>query len=114
MKEPDRAPVVFGVMPYTRIGCGYQDGVFRNVRASGGTSDGGINDWRMSIGLGIDARASFFQRLLAGVGVGFEYWSSNRPDGTTRDGNGVIIEEDDRLRFRGTDWWLRASIGFKF
>lgn len=114
MKVPDKAPVVVGIMPYTRIGFGYQDGVFRNIPTSEGTSTGDINDWRMSIGLGVDARVSFFQRLLAGVGIGFEYWSSARPDGTTRDANGMIVEENDQLRFRGTDWWVRAGIGFKF
>lgn len=114
MKQPDKAPVVVGIMPYTRIGAAYQDGVFRNIQTDEGTITGDISDWRGSIGLGVDLRASFFQRLLAGVGIGFEYWGSARPNGTTRDSNGIVIDDDDRQRFRGTDWWVRASIGFKF
>lgn len=107
----------FGLTPYARFGLGFTDGDFRNIdvnlAGAPGTSSGDLGDIRFDFGVGLEARAVVGQTMFLGVGAGMHWWTTTDGSvGTTRDGGGFIVVEDDEFDFRGSEGFVSATVGF--
>ena len=105
-----------GVMPFFRLGMGFNDGDFRNVdvNLSDGPalSSGSLGNLRFDFSLGAEARAVINRVLFVGLGAGLNWWTTaSGAVGTTQ---GTIIIFDDYLDFHGKEAFFRASVGFFF
>jgi hypothetical protein len=114
MKNPDKRDFTVGLMPYTRLGFGWQDGTFRNVPTAKGFSTGDVNPERGEVTFGLDLRATLHDSLMVAAGPALNLWYASSADAVTRDQTGVIVEEEDRLDFDGNEVVFRVSVGFKF
>jgi hypothetical protein len=114
LEDPKDADFKLGLMPYGRFGGAFQDGTFKDVPESSNFASGDMDELRGEFTLGLDLRTEINNKYLAAVGVGFSYWFSSHPDAEIKDRTGVVVDDSDRLRFSGTDLFIRASVGFKF
>lgn len=114
MKNPQERDLAVGLMPYLRLGVGWQNGTFENIPTSKGFSTGDVDYERGEVSFGLDLRATMYDSLMVAVGPVYNLWYSSSTDAVTRDGIGAIVEEEDSLSFDGNELSFRASIGFKF
>jgi hypothetical protein len=104
-----------GLLPYARIGVGFQGGTFTNIPSDVGFSTGSFDGYKGEITIGMDAHVMILRKLRLALGGGFSWWSSTDQSAVTRDTpGGTIIDRFDDLSFRGNDIFIRASVGFKF
>ena len=107
-----------GFAPYARFALGLSDGDFRDIDANlpgggVGTTSGELGELRFDFGVGVDVRAVVGRSMFFGVGTGLNWWTTTDGSfGTTRDGGGIIVVEDDEFDFRGSEGYVRATVGF--
>ncbi len=106
-----------GIAPYARFGMGFSDGDFKNIdvnfAGAPGTSSGELGELRFDFGLGVEARAVIGRTMYFGIGAGMNWWTTTDGSvGTTRDGGGFVVVQDDEFDFRGSDAFVRATVGF--
>lgn len=118
MPRADERPFNVALMPFARIGIGFNDGGFSNVPVPGPQPDtyssGTIGSGRVELSIGAEARLVLLRRITVGIGAGFLYWDTFDVSAAVLGGAGVVIIRDSPLSFRGTDVFARITVGFIF
>ncbi len=108
-----------GLVPFVRFGIGLSDGDFRNIDVNlpgeVGSSSGELGEYRYDFGLGAEVRALIGRTFYFGLGAGYNWWTTaDGSAGTTRNGVDIIVIQDDKFDFKGSEGYLRATVGFYF
>lgn len=118
MKNADERKFNLGFLPYFRLAMGFGDGDFRNIDVDlplgTGTASGDFDDLRFDLGVGVEARAVIARTFFAGVGVGYNWWTTAEGAAGTTSSGGVVIIVDDQFDFHGDEAYIRFSAGFFF
>ncbi|MFW5846331.1 MAG: hypothetical protein ACOCXJ_08900 [Planctomycetota bacterium] len=103
-----------GIMPYGRLGWGNQDAYFDGIPYDPDFADGIIDDERLELGVGLDARLTIGRHVQFTAGVGAQKWLSDETPARRVDADGETIDILQPLNFDGTDTWLRIGLGVQF
>jgi len=118
LPNADERKVNLGFLPYFRLAMGFGDGDFRNIEVDlpggVGTASGDMGDLRFDIGAGVEARLVVARTFFAGVGVGYNWWTTAEGAAGTTSQGGTVIIVDDEFDFGGDEAYLRVSAGFFF
>jgi hypothetical protein len=118
LPNADQRKVNLGFLPYFRLAMGFGDGDFRNIEVDlpggVGTASGDMGDLRFDIGAGVEARLVVARTFFAGIGVGYNWWTTAEGAAGTTSQGGTVIIVDDEFDFGGDEAYLRVSAGFFF
>jgi len=112
--EPDDRKARLTLMPFSRLGVGFENGKFKNYPVDDGFTSGDLDRARLEGALGFDARLEMGDRLVFSIGTGADGWISGRVKGETRDGMGALVDSGDRLSYYGWDLFVRAGLSVDF
>ena len=115
MEKADKHPINFPIVPFFRVGLGFNQGDYKNVPTGDDLfMSGDLDGLRFEIAGGVDVRLIIAQRIMLGIGAGVCYWNSFNVGGVTRNGVGVIVIGDDKAGFEGLDVFARLTLGLLF
>lgn len=118
LPNADQKKLNIGILPYFRLAMGFGDGDFRNIEVDlpggVGTASGDMGDLRFDIGAGVEARIVVARTFFAGVGVGYNWWTTAEGAAGTTSQGGTVIIVDDEFDFGGDEAYFRVSAGFFF
>jgi len=115
LEKADTRAINIPVVPFLRIGMGFNDGNYKNVpNGEDLFISGDIDSLRFEIAGGVDVRMIIGRRVMVGIGAGVCYWNSFNVDGVTRNGVGVIVISNDDVDFEGLDAFARLTVGILF
>lgn len=115
LEKADTRAINIPVVPFLRIGMGFNDGKYENVpKGDDLFISGDIDSLRFEIAGGVDVRMIIGRRVMVGIGAGVCYWNSLDVNGVTRNGVGVIVISDDEADFEGLDAFARLTVGILF
>lgn len=107
------APLKLSVMPYGRLGVGFQDLTVEQADiGDSDLADDDISPYRFELALGADLRAVLADRISVGFGPQLLFWRSR--DVVVATINEDDVEFDQTITFRGTDIWMRLALGIVF
>jgi hypothetical protein len=102
------------LVPWTRIGMGFQDGSVNGLRPSADLEmEGDVGDLRFELALGVDAAMFIGEKLMVTGGVGFQLWTSSRATYVTLDENDDVVVEED-IELDGNEVLVRLGAGVLF
>jgi hypothetical protein len=113
-EAPDDRKARLTLMPFSRLGVGFENGEFKNYPVDDGFTSGDLDRARLEGALGFDARLEVGDRLAFSIGTGADGWISGRVKGETRDGMGVLVDSGDGLSYYGWDLFVRAGLTVRF
>ncbi|UCG48225.1 MAG: hypothetical protein JSU94_00305 [Phycisphaerales bacterium] len=109
----DNQPFNLALMPFARIGVGFNWGDFSNIPALGRFYSGDLGDVRFEVSGGVEARLLIARLLMVGIGAGVGYWNSFDVDAVIIGQGGAIIGFRS-VPYDGLDAFLRLTIGVVF
>ena len=113
--DPESRPINIPIVPFLRVGFGYNDGDFKNVPNGHDVFfTGNIDGLRVEAAAGVDVRVIIGRRVSFGVGTGINYWNAFEINGTARNGVGIIVIGHDHADFEGFEIFARLSVGLLF
>ena len=106
--------LLISLMPYSRLGVGWQHGDFQNLPVDGGTTSGDFDRERFEGQVGADVRLTLLDRVVVNLGAGMDGWLSLPVEGETRNLAGQLVDDADRLRYLGWDAFVRLGLSLRF
>jgi hypothetical protein len=103
------------IVPFLRVGLGFNDGDFKNIPIGNDLFiSGNIDGLRFETAAGLDVRLIVAQRVMVGIGAGVSYWNAFDVSGAAHNGVGVVVISNDHSGFEGLDIFTRLTIGIIF
>ena len=117
-KDADQRAFNLALMPFGRIGFGFNRGNFDNIltnvdgQPTQALASGDLDSVRFELAGGLDLRMIVARRVTVGLGAGVAYWNAFDVSGSYSGGVGVIVIRD--FDFDGLDTFVRLTVGVLF